>query len=391
MDGSMKFTWMLHLATLAFFLGLMIISPIISPFSIALGASPLIVGLLSSLSSMVAIIGRPLSGLLSDRGRKFETLMLGGVLGCSAAFVYVSSNNLWLFALGRILHGFASASFMPASISTAIDLSPIGRVGETLGWRSTMFGISQLFGPGLGGYLAELYGFIPTFLVALFLSFISLVIVYLTRRSVPKSLVTHVSEKRNVIQDFKKLLRPNFLGAMAAVSFHAIGTSAIFTFLPAFYGSVGLGTGAYGLFASVQGGSSILTRATSGKFADRRGPIPIASLGAILMTIAYILLNFFSLPPLSLISASIFGIGMGLWVPSIQLFALGKLDPEVRGFGSGIYSMAFDFGFLVGPIFFGYLIEVTSGYLYMFLSLPFFTVGALLVIQVVSFLIRRRG
>ncbi|MEM3394387.1 MAG: MFS transporter, partial [Candidatus Methanomethylicia archaeon] len=362
MVSLMTLSWLLHLSTLIFFMGGMIVSPIISPYALSLGADAVIIGLLSSITSAVTILLRPYAGLIVDRGKRFETLILGTMLSCIATLIYFSSNNIWMFAIGRIFSGLAAAFFMPASISTAIDLSPPDRIGETLGWRSTMFGVSQLLGPGIGGYLADLIGLRNTFIINFLFAFSALMLIYAVSRLTPREFIKR-NEASNGFKDIKKLLKINFIGAMIAVVFHAMAVSAIGTFLPAYYVSIGFGTSIYGLYSSINGGASIITRATSGRIADKHGSITVSSLGAIIMTFGYIVLNISPLPPIAFLAAILIGIGTGLWVPAIQLLALGDIPSEIRGFGSGIYSIAFDAGFLIGPIIFGFMIKSLGSYL----------------------------
>lgn len=384
----MTLSWLLHLSTLIFFMGGMIVSPIISPYALSLGADAVIIGLLSSITSAVTILLRPYAGLIVDRGKRFETLILGTMLSCIATLIYFSSNNIWMFAIGRIFSGLAAAFFMPASISTAIDLSPPDRIGETLGWRSTMFGVSQLLGPGIGGYLADLIGLRNTFIINFLFAFSALMLIYAVSRLTPREFIKR-NEASNGFKDIKKLLKINFIGAMIAVVFHAMAVSAIGTFLPAYYVSIGFGTSIYGLYSSINGGASIITRATSGRIADKHGSITVSSLGAIIMTFGYIVLNISPLPPIAFLAAILIGIGTGLWVPAIQLLALGDIPSEIRGFGSGIYSIAFDAGFLIGPIIFGFMIKSLGSYLVILWILPILTFIAFLTIQIINLFIRK--
>jgi len=296
--GSLpRVIWSVLLATFAYFLAIMIIAPIISPYAISLGASPAILGLLSALTSATAIVFRPIFGLISDRGYRFEMMMFGCALSCVAALVYASSNNLWLFGIARVIHGLASASFLPTSISTAIDLAPLERVGETLGWRSTMIGVSQLLGPGLGGYVSDSFSYRATFICGFFLTLTSLALLFITAKWAKKFFKADKIDSKSKFRDIRKLLMPNFVGSMVAVTLYAITYSGIFTFLPAIYRELGFGASVYGIYASIQGGSSILTRAISGILADRKGPIPIASIGLALITLACVLLAINHLPP----------------------------------------------------------------------------------------------
>ena len=85
--------------------------------------------------------------------------------------------SLAIFAVGRAVHGVASAFFFPSSLSTAINLAPKGRVGETLGWRGTMFSISQLIGPAVGGLIADYFGFHSAFILAILFSLVGFLFV----------------------------------------------------------------------------------------------------------------------------------------------------------------------------------------------------------------------
>ncbi len=384
MGSQPKAIWSVLLATFTYFFAVTVIAPIISPYAINLGATPAVLGLLSALTSATAIIMRPIFGFISDRGHRFEMMMLGCILSCIASLIYAASNNLLLFAVARIIQGLASASFLPSSISTAMDLAPLNRIGEILGWRSTMFGVSQLLGPGLGGYLSDILDYRATFISSFALTLVSILILSLAARWAKGMLKSNDKLFGSKVRNVKKLLTLNFTGAMIAVALYATSYSALNTFLPAIYNEIGFGASIYGIYASVQGGSSIIARATSGKIADRKGPIHIASSGLALITLAYVLLTSNYLPPTAYLCATIFGVGLGLTVPAIQLLALGGLPSEMRGLGSGIYSIAFELGFLIGPILFGLLIEYSGGYTSILWLLPIFPAASLITVQLVG-------
>jgi len=384
MEERTKDIWLLHFATFFFFMGLISINPLISPLAIIFGATPLIVGSLASISSAVSLIFKPISGIISDRGFKFEVMLLGTFLAALSGIIYIASTlmqSIAIFAIGRALHGLAMAMFFPASLSTAVDLAPPSRVGETLGWRSTMFGISQLFGPAFGGFIADLYGFTIAFLLTVVFSLIGFILVFIPYRK-DRMLV----KKREKGKGFKikSLTNIAFLIASIGVFINAFAYSNVITFLPALYKSIGLGTSAFGIYASVVGGFSIFTRIFGGREADKRGPALVASVGFGLMTGGFILLNSFTTPPLSYLSAVLLGMGLGFVVPALQFLALGNLPKEVRGFGASIYTMFFDLGFMSGPVLLGYYIQLKGSYEAVFPLLPIIAAFALITMQIVK-------
>lgn len=363
--------WLLHFSVFFFFMGMVSLNPIISPFAMVLGAAPVIVGTLASISSAVSLVFKPVAGVIGDRGFKFELMIAGASLAILAGVIYIISSftgSLSLFAVGRGLHGFGMALFFPASLTLAVDLAPPGRVGETLGWRSTMFGVSQLFGPAFGSFVADLMGFTAAFgLTVLFSLMAVLMVAYVYRRDREK---VKVREREKNHSRWRSLLVLSFAAASVALLLNATAYSGFLTFLPAVYKELGLGTSAFGVYLSIVGGFSILTRILGGREADRRGAALVASIGFIAMISGYLLLSTFLLPPGAYISAFLLGLGLGFVVPALQLLALGSLPAGVRNFGASIYTMFFDVGFMAGPVILGYYIQVKGDYSVIFPLLP---------------------
>lgn len=166
MEKTLRNIWLLNLSTFFFFLGISLTNPIVSPFAITLGASPFLVGLVAGVTSFVSLVSKPVGGLIGDRGYRLEMMIAGNVLSLISGLLYVVSaytSNIVLFAFSRALHGFSMGIFFPSSLSTAVDLAPPGRVGETLGWRGMMFSLGNIIGPALGGYLSDYLGFAGAF------------------------------------------------------------------------------------------------------------------------------------------------------------------------------------------------------------------------------------
>jgi len=67
---------------------------------------------------------------------------------------------------------------------------------------------------------------------------------------------------------------------------------------------------------------------------------------------------------------------------------LATLPKNVRGVGSGIYTMFFDLGYLSGPLALGYLAEI-KGYESVFLFLPVLTFLSLLNLLLLKVLRRK--
>ncbi|WP_297437553.1 MFS transporter [Thermococcus sp.] len=379
--------WFLHASTFLFFLGMAVVNPIISPFVINLGADPLLVGTVAAVASIVSLMFKPFGGFLGDRGLKFHMMALGSLLGAVGGVLYMISafsSNLWIFAFGRAVHGFGMALFFPSSLASAIDLAPEGEVGATLGWRGMMFSMGNLVGPGIGGYAAQFFGFNAVFALTVTLSIAAIAFVFAAYRRTGVYVSTG-GEGRRGKADYRHLLMPFFVAASLALFFMSFTYGGLMTFLPAFYAKLGFGTGVFGLYASVMGGASLVTRVFGGKEADRRGPLPVVTVGLFMVLLSYVALDGYMQPPMSYISAILLGAGFGFAVPALQVMALARLPQGIRTVGSGIYTMFFDLGYLSGPIILGYVAKV-RGYSAVFPILPFILLASLLVAQLPRFL-----
>ena len=357
-----RLVWVLHASTFFFFLGIAVVNPLVSPVSIQLGATPFVVGVVAAIASVFSLTFKPIGGLLGDRGMRLGIMMTGALAGAIAAVLYITSDltgSIIIFAVGRAFHGFGMAMFFPASLSTAIDLAPRGRVGETLGWRGMMFSMGNLIGPAMGGFIADSFGLVPTFLTVAVFSILSFFLVLLVRSGEKVEGVHGKVEGSG--GSYRELIRYTFIVACLALFLMAFSYGGLYAYLPALYKSLGMKVSKFGLYASIIGGSGLFTRVLGGKGADRIGAAPVASIGLFMVLIAYVLVGLKPMPPASYVSAAILGAGFGLTTPSLQMMALADLPRNVRTFGSGIYTMFFDLGNITGPVALGYVAQV-KGY-----------------------------
>ena len=354
MERTFRNIWLLNLSTFFFFLGISSVSPIVSPFSITLGASPFLVGLLAGITSVLSLVSKPIGGLIGDRGYRLEAMILGNLLSLVSGVLYVSSaltGSIWLFAFTRALHGFSMGIFFPSSLSTAVDLAPVGRVGETLGWRGMMFSLGNIVGPALGGYASDYLGFSGAFALVAIFSAVGALFVVPVRRDVGK---VFGSTEREEKADYSELLRPYFVAASIALLFFSASYAGVTTFLPALYKELSYPQRIFGTYMMVIGIASFVTRLIGGRSADRMGPIPVSAAGLITVIAGYLLLLRFTNPPASYASALFIGAGFGLAVPAMQLMALGNLPQRIRTMGSSVYTMFFDLGTMGGQFALGY-------------------------------------
>ena len=106
------------------------------------------------MTSFVAAFASPLWGRLADRhGRKLMLLRSSIAIGLFAGLMGAAA-NVWQLLAFRALMG-VFAGFSSTAIALVASQAPEERLGYSLGWLSTGQLVGSLFGPLLGGGLAD--------------------------------------------------------------------------------------------------------------------------------------------------------------------------------------------------------------------------------------------
>ena len=146
-------------------LGLTIMLPLLPFYAEHLGASALVVGLLTSSYAFCQLIAGPILGRLSDHmGRK--PLLIVSQIGTFIGFLILAfSNTLWLVFLSRVIDGLTAGNLSLAQAYIADVTEPENRA-KSFGVIGIAFGIGFLIGPGVSGYLSQFGYSYPIFAAA---------------------------------------------------------------------------------------------------------------------------------------------------------------------------------------------------------------------------------
>jgi predicted MFS family arabinose efflux permease len=127
------------------------------------GTNIIAAGRLVSLRSVTGLLS-PAFGVMADkRGYRF-TMRLGLLLGALGYLLIGLSTNLWLAAVGMVLGGLGTFSFVPTLQAYLSLRLPINRRARGLGTLEYSWALSGIFGLYLVGLLIEAYGWrVPMF------------------------------------------------------------------------------------------------------------------------------------------------------------------------------------------------------------------------------------
>jgi len=134
--------------------GFGIIIPMNPYLAEAFGATPLQVGLLMSVYSLMQFIFSPFWGQLSDRiGRR--PVILISLLGASVAHMgFAFAPSYWGLVLARALAGLFGGN-LSAAMAYIADVTTTKDRSKGMGMIGAAFGLGFILGPSMGGLLAE--------------------------------------------------------------------------------------------------------------------------------------------------------------------------------------------------------------------------------------------
>jgi|GEM_PF-2663696 len=350
----------------------------------ALGATPSQIGLIMGGYMFTSMFLRPIAGKIVDKfgvNRIFAAALILNVLALS----FYAVQELWVFALLRIIQGIILSFFSMISHLMIIEVLPEKARGQGLSLFSLSSMLPYTYGPFLTLYIMDkvpqTYLFLALIPIGL-TTFLIGINIRLPDRSESHAIAAHTHSKQTsgsyqVWKD-RKLWFPSIIMLMASA---VIGTVA--AFLPLYMETRGLPyAGVYFLTETVV---LIVLRFFGRSFipTGRRFPIRMVGTLILLLTTAAGLIRVAEGLPLLLVAAACNGIALSMLYPTLVTYVSFVVPERFRGRGIGLFIAAADFGTSVGTMGLSLLAGVYS-YDAMFTGCLVTGVSALLVIFLFS-------
>jgi DHA1 family multidrug resistance protein-like MFS transporter len=319
------------------------------------------------------------SGLLSDRFRRRNLLILSSVMSASAAF-YLTTVTSWEYSiLGIMLLLSSSSVFLPTRHTLIADNTDPNSMTTAFSVMNVAWPIGSIIGPVLGGFLADSFGWNYTFYAATLVSLLSIIPTFFFRR-------TYKGDKRRD----KKKTEPAFFGRgfiiflFVFVLFQIFASAAMGILDPVvplyltqtFYvdkTEVGF------LFSMGTGVATLLAQVPSAMLANKYGRKKILAYS--ILPLSFLMLLWPIMQSFLTITVLYMFIG-GLWSMTwpVAVSFLMTLTPTLqRGFVVSIRQTAVRLGFTIGPLIGGYLWATYEPKTPFYVSSAFFVASLLFI------------
>lgn len=351
-------------------MGVSLIGPVLPELRSAFAVSDAQVGLVITAFSLPGIFLTPFIGLVADRvGRKrvlVPLLLLFGVSGAAIAF----TGDFVVVLVLRALQGIGATALVMLAITLIGDIYDGAQRNALVGVNGSMIGIGAAVFPLVGGSLAELSWNVPFLFygVGVIVGVVALVVIEEPTRDGATDVRTYfvrmVAAARipRALMIFVTLFGAVFVFYGAMITALPLLLTDEFNLSPSLIGTV-LAVGSL---------TSAVTASQYGRIVRVRSAPALVALGFVAFGTGLVVLwSASSLLPV-VVAMLVFGTGLGVVFPSIDISILTDVSEDLRAGMMGLRTSMIRLGQTVGPVAFtgaadAFFVTTAAGYRFLLL------------------------
>lgn len=337
------------------------------PYLKSLGASDAILGCLTALATIPALLTRPLAGILLDMLGRRKVFLSGLVMVTAISLAMYFFPIVGVILLLRFAHGLAWGIANTSSNTVATDIVPKSRLGEGMGFFSLSTALALAISPAVALSLPSEFMFV---LATSCMGMATMLACFLRYPCVS------LSKRKHHFPFEKTAMCPALV-----VLFSNTAYGSVITFLAVYAAERGITN--IGPYFTVYAIVLLLTRPNIGRLVDRKGHKAALLPGLFFLAGALVLLSQSTNMILFLTSAVLFGVGQGSVQTSAQTLAVLYTPKDRIGAANATFFTGFDGGMGLGALLASGLAGL-FGYSGMFLCLTICPLLAALLFVVMS-------
>ena len=346
-------------------LGFTIMIPLLPFYAESLGASPFVVGMLSSIYGLCSLISGPILGDLSDRYGRRVVLLLSQIGSCIGFVILAVSNTLWVVFLSRFIDGVTAGNLTVAQAYISDVTKPQDRT-RAMGLIGASFGLGFILGPAISGLLVH-YGHAAPIWASAFLSFISIIGTYVFLKDVAVTSNEH-QKSTGAIAQLKKsfsLFNSPVLKECFIVFFIFSVSFALYMSGLAMYCERALmwkgkpfSAREVGLLLSYVGVVALSVQLLGMDYLVRKfGEVNLMLIGFSSTALAFLVMGLSPILSIFLIGITINSFGNAILRPAISGMLSQNASPSQQGLVFGLNQTLMSIAQIICPLISGYLIE----------------------------------
>lgn len=326
------------------------------------GANKTMVGAVLSCYTIAALCMRPIAGYILDTFSRKPFYLFTYFVFASIFAGYLAAGTLTMFIMLRIVHGMSFGSVTVGNNTLIIDVMPLSRRGEGLGYFGLSKNVAMSIGPMTGLFIynsGHSYSYI--FLSAFISCCLGYICAWLIRTPyIPPK------EKQKLV--FDRFLLVKGIPASISLLLLSIPYGMITNYLAMYCQQIGLDTSP-GLYFTFMAVGMAVSRIFSGKIVDKGKVTQVISFAFYLIVFCFFL--FTSTPYFVKINMSfaiavfytvslLQGVGFGILFPAYNTLFVNLAPDSQRGAANSTYLTSWDIGLGIGMIGGGYIADISN-------------------------------
>jgi MFS family permease len=359
------------------------VNTLVATYATYLGATAVIMGLLTGMFFGISLAMRPVAGPVTTKLDKRKLLIMVFALGAVVNVGYALFDSILAFVVFRFLNGVQYSLVGSLIMTLASDNLPKEKLASGMGVYGVGGAIGMAFGPMVGVELLNLGTKLKSEGTGFTLVFLFAALVF-ALAVIPSAILTPDKKTKADIAStgawYKNI-----------ATIHAVPTTVVLFFLVMAYSvynaymieySKQLGIGNISWFFTVLAGVLVFSRPLSGMLGDRLGAAKVILPGMILFGCSYLIVGSAKGLPVMLIGAVLAAIGYGSTQPSLQAMCIQTVTPLKRGVASNTIYVGMDLGFFLGPLLGSVIYDKSQSY-----SLVYTLTAASVALALICFII----
>lgn len=387
-------------------LGFGLVIPVLPLFARDFGVGLFAVTLVVSVFAGVRLLSNPYTGPLTDRIGTARAVGWGALIVAASSLATAGAPSYWALVAFRGVGGFGSALFFNALLALVIRAVPADKRGVAVGMLQGAFLFGIMFGPTVGGLLAQPLGLRWPFVIyAGFCGSAGLVALrFLPRHDMPgvhaeaggvPAPPTHAPRGLRATWETARGLSANRAFAAALLMMAAsrwAATGVRFSLVPVFGAEqVGAGEAVIGLGLGLASVTHLLVVWPAGRIADTAGRRALGAPSFFAFAAVSASMGLAGTVPAFLTVLGLYGLATGLTSVTPPAIVGDVVPDERTGTGVGVLNLAGDLGSVLGPLVSGFLAQA-AGYAWGFgASAVLLAVGGIAALRMRETLPRAAG
>ncbi|MFP4171023.1 MAG: MFS transporter [Methanomassiliicoccales archaeon] len=304
------------------------------------------VGLLITAFTVPGVILAPFLGVLADRRGRRKVLVPCLFLFALAGTLCAFAPTFQILLVLRVIQGVGGASLGSLALTIVGDLYEGKTRATAMGYNESVLNIGTASYPSIGGALATLGWFFPFYLSLLAVP-VGLMVIFVLDS--PEPSVTE-SMRRYFARTWRVVKEPRAILLFTAIALSLLVLyGSYLAFFPLLLDSLGANSLEIGLIMSTMSLTTALIASQMGRLSARfsystllKASYPFFALGLVLIPLVNDLILF-------IVPTVIFGVGLGLNLPSIFTLMADHSPMESRGAFFSLNGLVLRLGQTVGP------------------------------------------